>query len=371
MLKRKHLLGLFSLLLVGMVGCSQQPAAPAPAPAQTETTSSAPAATPAATESKDPLAPLANTAKVMIAEDGGASGAGFYIADKKGYFKEYNIEVEFVTLHNSGDMLPTLASGEIDIAGGIASASFFNALSQGIDVKMITDKGHNIPGQSYFNLVIRKDLEGTIKDYKDLKGKKIGLITPNGVDQYILDAALKHGGLTPADVEKVVIADPGNILASLQSKELDAATQIEPLITQGVANNILVPLGDTTDFLPKGQTALVLASPDFTKDKEVSLRFIAAYLRGVRDYNDAFLKNKGKDEIISIMTEYTHMKDPAQWQNIRVTGLNANGELHVEDILLQYEYHRNNGGTVGEFDVNKNIDTSLVEEAVKLIGTYE
>ncbi|MCM3078489.1 hypothetical protein M3558_05185 [Brevibacillus invocatus] len=47
--------------------------------------------------------------------------------------------------------------------------------------------------------------------------------------------------------------------------------------------------------------------------------------------------------------------------------------ISITDIarMLQYEYHRNNGGTVGGFDVNKNIDTSFVEEAVKLIGTYE
>ena len=41
------------------------------------------------------LAPLEKKVKVVIAEDGAASGAGFYIAKEKGYFEDYNIEVEF------------------------------------------------------------------------------------------------------------------------------------------------------------------------------------------------------------------------------------------------------------------------------------
>ena len=44
------------------------------------------------------LGPLEKRAKVVIAEDGAASGAGFYIAKEKGYFEDYNIEVN---LHNS------------------------------------------------------------------------------------------------------------------------------------------------------------------------------------------------------------------------------------------------------------------------------
>jgi NitT/TauT family transport system substrate-binding protein len=55
------------------------------------------------------LAPLKEKTKVVVAEDGAASGAGFYIANEKGYFADYNIEVEFATFANSDDMLPALA----------------------------------------------------------------------------------------------------------------------------------------------------------------------------------------------------------------------------------------------------------------------
>lgn len=119
------------------------------------------------------LAPLEEKVKVVIAEDGSASGAGFYIAKEKGYFEDYNIDVEFAVFSNSDEMLPALASGDVDIAGGVSTASFFNAIAQGIDVKIIADKGHNVPGKSYFSFVIGNQMVDEIKNYEDFKGKKL------------------------------------------------------------------------------------------------------------------------------------------------------------------------------------------------------
>lgn len=102
-----------------------------------------------------------------------------------GYFEDYNIEVEFATFGNSDEMLPAIAAGEVDVAGGISTASFFNSIAQGIDVRMIADKGHNVEGSSYFTFVIREDLKEEIKDYSDLKGRTIAVSSQNAVDDYI------------------------------------------------------------------------------------------------------------------------------------------------------------------------------------------
>ncbi len=318
------------------------------------------------------LAPLSKETKVVIAEDGSASGAGFYIANEKGYFDDYNIEVEFATFSNSDDMLPALASGDVDIAGGISSASFFNAIAQGIDVKIIADKGHNEKGKSYFTFVIGADKQGEIKDYSDLKGKKIAVSTEHAVDDYIFHQMLEHAGLTKDDVEFVIMSDFGNMMAAIENGSIDAALQIEPLITQGVAEGIHVRFGDATDFAPEAQIAMVLGSPQFMKDEQdVSLRFMAAYLKGVRDYNDAFKKGEGKDDIIDIMTQYTALKDAAVWEDVFVTGLDPNGKMFIDDIRDQYEMYKKNGAIRGEFNFDEAIDTSITEKAAKIIGEYK
>jgi len=318
------------------------------------------------------MAPLDKKATVMIAEDGAASGAGFYIAKDKGYFDDYNIDVKFTQFANSDDMLPALAAGEIDIAGGVSTASFFNAIAQGIDVKIIADKGHYIKGDSYFSFVVRKDLKDEIKTYKDLKGKRIAVSSQNAVDDYIYRSMLKHAGLEESDVEFVLMSDFGNMLAAMGNGSIDAALQIEPLITQGIEQGLHKRLGDATDFAPDAQIAMVLGSPKFIEQEtDVSLRFMAAYLKGVRDYNDAFIKGEGKEEIIDIMTKHTALKDPELWEKVAITGLDPNGRMFTEDIKKQYDMYKENGAIRGEFDFETSIDTSMTEKAVEVLGEYK
>ncbi|WP_406945600.1 ABC transporter substrate-binding protein [Halobacillus sp. SY10] len=318
------------------------------------------------------FAPLDKKTTVVIAEDGAASGAGFYIAEEKGYFDDYNIDIKFTTFANSDDMLPALAAGEVDIAGGVSTASFFNAIAQGIDVKIIADKGHYFDGSSYFSFVIREDLQDEIKDYSDLKGKRIAVSSRNAVDDYIFQRMLEHAGLTEDDVEFVLMSDFGNMLAAMGNKSIDAALQIEPLITQGEAQDLHVRFGDATDFAPDAQIAMVLGSPDFIeKETDVSVRFMAAYLKGVRDYNDAFLHDEGLDEVIDIMTKHTALKDADVWKKVGVTGLDPNGEMFIDDIKKQFEMYDANGAISGDIDFNDAIDTSLSEEAMEVIGRYD
>ena len=327
---------------------------------------------PEATSPSGDLAPLENKEKVVIAEDGAASGAGFYIAKEKGYFADYNIEVEFAQFSNSDDMLPALAAGEVDIAGGVSTASFFNAIAQGIDVKIIADKGHNVPGKSYFTFVIGNHMVDEIKDYADFKGKKIAVSSHNSIDEYIFEEMIKHAGLTKDDVEFVLLGDFGSMLGAIDGETIDAALNIEPLITQGVENGFHVRFGDATDYAPESQIALVLGSPNFMNvEQDVSLRFMAAYLKGVRDYNDAFIKGIGKDEIIEIMTKHTAMKDPELWEKVHVTGLDPDGKMFIDDIYKQYDAYKENGAIRGDVDLEKAIDTSITEEAVGVIGEYE
>ena len=317
------------------------------------------------------LTPLEKRTKVVIAEDGAASGAGFYIAKERGYFDDYNIDVVFTDFANSDDMLPALAAGEVAIAGGVSTASFFNAIAQGIDVRIIADKGHNMPGESYFTFVIGNHMKDEITDYSDFKGKKIAVSSRNSIDGYIYEEMLKHAGLTEEDVEYVHIADFGAMLGAIDSGTIDAALNIEPLITQGVEKGFHLRFGDATDYAPESQIAMVLASPQFMEDEELSIRFMAAYLKGVRDYNDAFFEEVHEDEIIDIMVKHTALKDPELWDKVFVTGLDPDGNMFVEDIKKQYDMYKANGAIKGDIDFDKAVDTSLAEKAVDILGAYE
>lgn len=318
------------------------------------------------------LDPLPRPVKVRIAEDGAASGAGFYLAEALGYFKAYNIEVEWVTFINSDDMLPAIAAGQLDVAGGISSASLFNAVAQGFDVRIISDKGHAVETGSYFTLVIRKDLADQVRDYSDLKGLTVAYSAQDAVDHYMTVKALEAGGLGPEDVELVVIQDFAQMLAGLATGAIDVAMEIEPLITSGVEQGIIERFLDTSVYLPDAQVAVVLASPQFVADREVALRFMLAYLKGLRDFNDVFFHGRGdRERVVQVMTEYTLLKDPELWSRVQPPGLDPDGGVNVESLVDQYEFYKANGALVGEVDPRQVIDLSLAQEAVAILGPYQ
>lgn len=325
---------------------------------------------PAAPAQPQSLTPLSPTVKVWVAEDGSPSGAGFYIAHAKGYFKELGLEVEIKPFESSGDMLPAIASGQIDVAGGITGANLFNAVGRGLDIRIIADKGTNFPGKSYYNMVVRKDLADTIKDYKDLKGKKIGVFSVGTLNEYTVEKALAKGGLTVKDVELVPMGPP-DMNVALANKSIDVGMQIEPLITQAEQKGIALRFKDTTEFLPGGQIAVVLASPKFVGNTAAAERFMVAYLKGLREYNDAFVKGQNTDAIIDILARYSEVKDKAVWKSVKVTGLNPNGEVFRDNLVDQYRWYKGRGSVKADVDLNKMIDLSLVQAARKHLGDYK
>lgn len=316
-------------------------------------------------------APLSPPVTVRIAEDGAPSGAGFYLADARGYFRDLGLNVEWVKFANSQDMLPALATGKVDLAGGVTTASLFNAVGRGLDVRMIADKGTNIPGRAYFQLVLRKDLEGEIRDFSDLKGRRIGVTSPGSLDELTLDKALKAGGLTLGDVEEIFIGSFPDMLTALANRSIDAAMQIEPLITKGVEQGVVSRWRDAAEYARGAQIALVLASPQFTSEKkEAAKRFMVAYLKGLRDYNDAFLKDRDKDAVIEVMTRYTVLKDKALWQKVNPTGLNPDGYLNKDGVADDLKWYRDRGLVKGTVDLDRVVDHSLVDYALGVLGPY-
>ncbi|HEY8487517.1 MAG TPA: ABC transporter substrate-binding protein [Thermaerobacter sp.] len=318
--------------------------------------------------------PLPQEVTVKIAEDGAPSGAGFYIATEKGYFHDLCIKPEFVTFESSAYMLPALAADQVQVAGGVLSVGLWNAIQSGLDLHLIATKGENVPGRSYFNLTVAADKADEIKDYKDLKGKRIAITAEASLDEQFVDLALKHAGLTRDDVEYVIIKSFGDMNAALANGAVDVAMHIEPLITQAEEQGILKRFGDAArDYAPGFQIAEVLASPQFVADKELSQRFMLAYVKALRDYNDAFVKRDEAKmaEIIPIMTKYTALKDPELWKKVYVPGLNPDGRLNVESLKAQLDWYRERGYFTGQIDLDQVVDQSLVEYAVEVLGPYD
>src|SRR3954469_9404197 len=99
------------------------------------------------------------------------SDAGLFVAAEKGYFREQGIEPIFSRLDTGSVVMTSLASKDIDVAGGSPGAGIYNAARQGIDVKMVADKGSARPGFGYISFVTRPDLASVVKTGADLRGR--------------------------------------------------------------------------------------------------------------------------------------------------------------------------------------------------------
>ena len=306
-----------------------------------------------------------------------SSDVGFFIADKKGYFKQEGISVTFTEFDSGARMVAPLGGGQLDVGAGSVSAGLYNAVTRGIDIKIVADKGSTPPGYGFQPLLVRKDLvdSGRYKTLKDLKGMKIAGSAPGSASTSTLNEALKKAGLKYSDVERVFLAFPQHVFA-LQNKAVDAAMTTEPSATRAIESNAAVRIMGDDEIYPNHQLAVVLYAGSFIKEKpEVAHKFMRAYIRAIRDYNDALANGKlagpKADEIIAILTEYTKVKDPAVYRAITPQGCNPDGRVHVPSLKTDLQFFIAEGQMQGKVTVEQVVDMSFVDAAVKELGPYQ
>ena len=148
--------------------------------------------------------------EVKIGTPAVISDAPLFIGEHKGYWKEQGLKVTLINMQTGPHMIAPLGTGQIDIAAAATSAGLYNAEARGIGVKIVADKGSNLPGYAYVSLLIRKELvdNGKFKTMKDLKGLKIAEPGKGGSTGSTVNEALKSAGLKYDDVTHVYLGFP-------------------------------------------------------------------------------------------------------------------------------------------------------------------
>ena len=302
------------------------------------------------------------------------SDAPLFIADKKGYFEREGLKVQFVVLK---DMIPSLATGQIDVAGISTSASLFNAVARGIDLKIVADKGSTPPGYGYQPILVRKELvsSGRVKTFADFKGLKIAGFNNGSASMSTLSEALAKGGLKLSDVTVAYMAFSQHVLA-LTNGAVDASITTEPSASEAVKRGVAVRFANDDSIYPNHQLAVLLYSGEFIKKQADSAkRFMRAYVRAAREYNDALKEGKlagaNAAEVIAILTEYTAIKDPQVHRDSTAAGIHANGGVYVASLKKDLEFFKAQGLISGSVSVEQVLDASFAEAAAKELGPYQ
>ena len=248
------------------------------------------------------------------------SYAPIYLAEEAGYFSQYGISLEPISFNRANEAIPLLASGDLDFYAGALNTGLLNVLGQSQDIKVVADRGSVIPGGcTYQAILVRKDLfeGGAITKPEDLKGQIVASSTA-GPAGFLLSSYLAQSGLTLDDVQ---ISDipTGSYVDGFANKSIAAIVTTELHVTRLLNAGNAVVLARLEDFGAFQLSVLAFGKNLIIDKPEVGARFLAAYLLGVKKYNE------GKtDENIRLLAEATG-EDPellraACWIPIKLDG---------------------------------------------------
>jgi NitT/TauT family transport system substrate-binding protein len=289
------------------------------------------------------------------------SSAGLYVAMEKGFFAEKGITVEPERFASGGKMMPALATGQIDVATGTASAGLFNSIASGQDFKIVADKGQVRPGASFTPLIVRKDLvdTGKVKRVRDLKGMKIANGAKGIILDYFLARMLEHDGLAYDAVEVVNLAYPDAIKA-LASKAVDAVIAPEPwgvrAEEQKVGQRLFLPeqVPDIATF----QVAVVMYGGKFIKERpKVARDFLQAYVKGVKYYRERGPKN---DEIATIVSRHTSVPPETIKASIPFY-IELDARPRTQDLATLQDFFHKMGWVKEKVPIDRALDLSFLQ----------
>lgn len=289
------------------------------------------------------------------------------IANDKGYFEDYGLDVTLEPAAGGSDMVVLTANGDYDIGIGGTGPAFFNAANQGIDLTIISPLHFEREPQATPLMVSRERFDsGEITSVEDLAGKKVSVNSP-GATEYWLQTALGTGGLTIEDIDLQYLPFP-DVPAAIESGALDGAMLGEPFATQAEQQGLAVRL--EANFPENFQPTFVWVNPDFAEDQpDLTSGFLAGMMQGCRDL---WADDWNSDENVSILNRYTNVPTNLIREASR-TYCEPNGEINEDDLATLQEFFAERGLLEYDepLDVATLIDRSYAETALETIGRVD
>src|ERR1043166_8716800 len=147
------------------------------------------------------------------------------LAERRGYFKDYGLNVAIADFEGGGQSLDALLEGAVDVVTG-AYEHTLRMQAKGQDVRALIELGR-FPG---IVLGVRKK-----KPYRtaaDLRGLKIGVTAPGSSTHFFVLYLMAKAGLKPSDASFVGVGGGPAAVAAVANGEVDAIATLDPVITR-------------------------------------------------------------------------------------------------------------------------------------------
>src|SRR5437667_54514 len=164
-----------------------------------------------------------------------------------------------------------------------------------------------------------------------------------------------------------------DMVPAMANKALDGALLIEPFRTQALEQQIGVFIESADKIYPDHQVAVVLYAPHMRREKlDAGRKFMVAYLQGVRDFNDAFIKKQPekKRQVIDALAKYTPVKDITLYEKMVMPWLDPDGTVSRQSLRFDQEWYAQNGFVSTKVNLSLVVDDRFVLYAVQRLGRY-
>jgi NitT/TauT family transport system substrate-binding protein len=289
------------------------------------------------------------------------------VAERKGYFKDEGLEVEIPDFPGGARALQALVGGSADMVSG-AYEHTINMIAKKQPIKAVVLQAK----YSSIVLLLPKDKAAKYKSAKDLKGLKIGVTAPGSSTNMFVNNLLAKDGLKPTDVSIVGVGTGAGAFAALDKGEIDALSNLDPVITQLESTGKFVAVADSRT--EKGMkeiyggdyhASVIYITDEFIKKNPNTVQAVVnAMVRA-----DRWIAKASPQEIVELMPAEYKAGNPSLYKEgllKNMIGYSEDGQMsmkaaeNVYKVLVQFEP---SVMAAGKIDLSQTFDNSFAKKA--------
>ncbi len=295
------------------------------------------------------------------------SHSGTFVALEREYFKEAGLDVEVKFFQAAQPMAVAIASGDVDYAVTAISGGLVSLADKGA-IKVIggaLQEEAGIDGQKF--LVSDAAFKAGITEPSKLDGKSYGMTTAGSSFHYMGSKMAAAEGI---ELKFKPLQKVGAIIGALKTGQIDAWS-IVPHIAKPLAGSGAVHIiGDVATYLPDYQVTTVFTSAkNAGEEKQMTQDYLAAYSKGVADYNAAMIAKDGGEDGVNAMVDLIHKyvytdrpREKAAPSIINGTmRLNEGAKMNVASVRDQLEWFQSEDLVGKDIPFDALVDSSYVE----------
>lgn len=297
------------------------------------------------------------------------------VAFGRGYFAKQGLDVQLQEVGGRRASMPLLAEEKLEVSPQSPSLDFFQSWDPDRPMVMVADHGSVQPGRGHGAFVARTELieEGHLRDYSDLRGKRLALSPKRGDHDWVeFAAALRLGGLTFDDVV-IVPMDFGEARhQALARGDIDLCTvgRLQSLINAKTSGEFAVWKYRHEVCAGQIERAVVFGHHFWVERPDEAHRYTLAYLQGLRDYYVAFEENVDRPAVEAVLAEQAGYSREEIASDFTPTAVDPDGRVNTDALTATLDWFNSERLLPHPIRADQCVDHRYVDAALAELGPY-